>query len=521
MKRIALVLLAALVVALAGGAMWVRSLLDPEHVRQMLERQATAALGQPVGIGRADVSFWPRAGVTLTDLVVGQPAAITLARTEVSTAMRALMNRRIEDAEVLVEDSTLDLPVLLATLHRLSSGGGAPGAGGDGRDEGLAKGVTLVNVRSLGLRDVRVRAGSREAMFNMESSLDGDRLEIRSASVASDVTSLSASGTIESLAGRKGRLTITAEELDLDGLVVFAQEFAGQAVPPGSAGGAGAAPPPAGPMDLTLVLEAARGHVAGVSFEQLAATAAVTAGGVSFDPLSLGVFGGRLEGSMNVNLSGAEPVLAVKGSLAGVDMTRLTEFAGQPGSVTGTLSGSLSATGRGVDPARALALARGQGAATITDGTMKGLQLVRPIVLAFGKPDAAQPVDGGERFSRLSATYSLANGIVTLTDLAFDSRDVELDGAGTLTVEGRALDIRADAKLSKELTAQAGRDLVRYAAEDGQVTLPVTVTGTVEAPHVGVNLGDVAGRAVKNELKRRTESAIRDLLKRAKPKKQE
>ncbi len=53
------------------------------------------------------------------------------------------------------------------------------------------------------------------------------------------------------------------------------------------------------------------------------------------------------------------------------------------------------------------------------------------------------------------------------------------------------------------------------------MTLPVTVTGTVEAPHVGVNLGDVAGRAVKNELKRRTESAIRDLLKRAKPRKQE
>ncbi|MCC7035065.1 MAG: AsmA family protein [Acidobacteria bacterium] len=519
MKKALAVSIGVLVLVLAGGALLVRSLLDPEHVRQMLERQASARLGQPVAIGRADVSFWPRAGVTLTNLVVGQPAAVTLARTEVSTAMRALLSRRIEDAEVLVEDSVLDLPLLLGTLDRLSSGGGAPVAAGGGSDDGPSKGVTLVNVRSLALRGVRVRAGDRSAVVNMESSLDGDRLEIRSASVASDVTSLSAAGTIESLAGRKGRLTITAEALDLDGLVVFAQEFARQAVPPGSAGNAGAAAPPAGPMDLTLVLEAARGNVAGMSFERLAATAAVTPGGVSFDPLSVGVFGGRLDGSMRVDLSGVEPALAVTGSLAGVEMARLTEFAGQPGSVTGTLSGSLSAAGRGTDPARALARARGQGSATITDGTIKGLQLVRPIVLAFGKPDAAQPVTGGERFARLTAAYSLADGIVTLSDLAFDSRDVELDGGGTFTVEGRALDIRADAKLSKELTAQAGRDLVRYAAEGGQVTLPVTVTGTIEAPHVGVSLGEVAGRAVKNELRRRTESAVRGLLQRTKPKK--
>lgn len=107
---------------------------------------------------------------------------------------------------------------------------------------------------------------------------------------------------------------------------------------------------------------------------------------------------------------------------------------------------------------------------------------------------------------------------MTLSDLKFESRDVSLDGSGTLGVASRALDITANARLSKELTAQAGRDLVRYTAENGQVIVPATVTGTIDAPNVGVNVGSLAGRAVKNELQRQTESALKGLLGKKPPK---
>jgi AsmA protein len=220
---------------------------------------------------------------------------------------------------------------------------------------------------------------------------------------------------------------------------------------------------------------------------------------------------------MRLDLSGVEPLIDVKGALKSLDMTQLTEFAGQPGAITGTLSGSFSANGRGTDPAAALSRARGQGLATITGGTVKGLQLVRPIVLAFGRPDAIQPTEGGERFSRLAANFNLAAGVVTLTNLVFESRDVQTEGAGTLALASRSLDIRANARLSQELTAQAGRDLVRYTVQDGRVTVPVTITGPLDAPQVGVNIAGVAERAIQNELKRRTESAIRDLFKRKRP----
>src|SRR6185436_1585285 len=147
------------------------------------------------------------------------------------------------------------------------------------------------------LQNVRIRAGSRAAVVNVKSALAGDRLAIESASVESNVTALKATGAMESLAGRKGQLSITADALDLDGLMVFAQEFARQAMPAnGTAAtdrsGAG------GPLDLTLSIKAARGSAASVPFEQLAAAAHIEPGGVSIEPMTVRMFGGGVESTL-------------------------------------------------------------------------------------------------------------------------------------------------------------------------------------------------------------------------------
>ena len=61
-----------------------------------------------------------------------------------------------------------------------------------------------------------------------------------------------------------------------------------------------------------------------------------------------------------------------------------------------------------------------------------------------------------------------------------------------------AIDLTGRVQLSDALSQQAGRDLVRYTQEQGRVTLPVTVGGTVEQPRVSVDAGDMAKRALRN-----------------------
>ena len=53
-------------------------------------------------------------------------------------------------------------------------------------------------------------------------------------------------------------------------------------------------------------------------------------------------------------------------------------------------------------------------------------------------------------------------------------------------------------RLRHRESRQAGSDLLRYAEENGRVTLPATVSGPFSAPHVGIDTADVTKRALRN-----------------------
>ena len=99
-------------------------------------------------------------------------------------------------------------------------------------------------------------------------------------------------------------------------------------------------------------------------------------------------------------------------------------------------------------------------------------------------------------------------------DLSLDSRDVDLAGRGSLRVAGAVADVRANLVLSEDLSAQAGRDLYRYAREGTQVVLPATVSGPLSSPAVSIDLGAAAGRAFRNELEDQARKALERLRKR-------
>jgi hypothetical protein len=185
-------------------------------------------------------------------------------------------------------------------------------------------------------------------------------------------------------------------------------------------------------------------------------------------------------------------------------------FAGSPGTITGTLSGTVALEGSGLQMEQALRTARGRSRIDITDGTIAGLQLVRTIVTATsgrggilasagtavaGHSAAA----GGEKFSRFGATLQLAGGAIETSDLSMTSTDLDLSAAGSLALAAMSADLAGRAQLSEALSQQAGTDLYRYTQEGGRVTVPVTVTGPLAQLAVRVDVGDAAKRAIRNK----------------------
>ena len=180
------------------------------------------------------------------------------------------------------------------------------------------------------------------------------------------------------------------------------------------------------------------------------------------------------------------------------------------------LRASLAVQGAGADAAGLLKSARGTVSATVADGTLPRLDMVRRLVLAFGKPSGAPAEGAGTAFKTLAGTFVLANAGLTSDSLTMKSRDFDLQGHGSLRLDSGAVDARTDVILSPELTAQAGTDLRRYAQQDGRVILPATIGGTLEAPSVSIDTAAAARRALGNEIQRRATDFLGGLFKKKK-----
>ncbi len=308
-------------------------------------------------------------------------------------------------------------------------------------------------------------------------------------------------GAMTSISRRQGRFTATASQLNLDELLALASGLS-TSTPPASAPSAPSSAP-AAPLDVTMELTAPGGTLGGYAFTTLATTLHVTPDALHLQPLRFGVFGGTYEGGINVGTASATPEIALEGKIAGLDVLTILRETRGTSSLTGTLSGNVSVTTRGTSGDEMLAAARGTGRVTIADGVIPGLEMVRTVVLAFGKPSGAAPGGSGSAFKQINAAFSLANRTLHSDNLSFASRDFDMAGAPTIHLPEGGIDMRATVKLSPELTAQAGTDLRRFTQEDGRIVVPAVISGTVAAPGVMVDVKSVVNRAVENEVKRR------------------
>ena len=85
-------------------------------------------------------------------------------------------------------------------------------------------------------------------------------------------------------------------------------------------------------------------------------------------------------------------------------------------------------------------------------------------------------------------------------------------GQGTVTLADLVVDLTADMVLSEQLTAQAGRDLRRYAREGGRIVLPATVRGPLRQPTVFVDVGAALKRVTRNALEDELKKGLRRLF---------
>jgi AsmA protein len=492
-----LVWVAAVLAAIClAGVLLFRSRFADDRIKAALEAQASAYVGEPVRIGALDFRLFPRPGLTLSRVSVGGSSELTIDRLVLSTGLRPLLSRRIAEADIIVDRSRLDAPRFFALLTKPRPEA-APASG--------SAGFQIDAIRSIALRSVTLASGGRTLLVNADLSYSARGLEVERVSASAEHTTLTASGAVTDLARRVGHFTINAASLDLDGLIEFAAPFGGQSASSSSS---------SGPLDITLQIAAKTGRAIGAEFSGLAAMCRLTSGRVVLEPLKLSLFGGGYNGAVSVRTATAQPQYDWRGTFTGIDVAQLARFAGASGTITGTLQSRGTLHGAGSDVQRAFTGATGNVSVNVRDGAVPGLEIVRTVILAFGRPSGEAPQGSGERFSELAADFAVGNRRATTDNLTFASRDFDMHGRGWIDLGTHALKLDADIVLSQELSKQAGRDLYRYASEGDRIVLPARIAGTAEHPSVTVDVAAALARAAKNQLKEKAKSFLKGIIRR-------
>ncbi|WP_239489811.1 AsmA-like C-terminal region-containing protein [Luteitalea sp. TBR-22] len=485
--------------ALALPGWLVRHLIDPETVRAAIEQQASAALGQPVRVGAVAWALSARPRVVLTDVQIGAPAAVTLHRVEVTTGLRALLSRRVEGGGLEISGSRIVLP-LPFTLGADTTK--APPASGD------AGGLTIASIDRISLRDVVLSVGSAQVALDLESSLSGERLTVSRLRLRSARTTLEGTGNVTGLSAPTGQFTVTADPLDLDELLAIASGLTGSAP---STNDAPQRTPAA--IDLRTTVTAPKGRLLGIDFTRLQATLQVTPRGVSLEPLGMSLLGGTLTGRAVVDTTRATAAMTLSMRVEAVDAAKAASLAGSPGLITGRLGAQVEATAEAGAPDVVFGTARGRATLTIDNGTLPYLDLIGPVIVAFGTSTAHTAWDRSNAFKTLGGTFAFADGVLHSEELSLTSRDLDV-AAREFRLTQAAINMKADLVLSESLSAQAGSDLRKFAREGSRIVLPAKITGPIRSPKVSIDLGAAAGRAVSNAARDEVKKGLGRLFRR-------
>jgi hypothetical protein len=131
-RRLIVAALAAAAVLIVVAGAWAYWFFSGDGFRRALEAQSAAWIGAPVHIGAARAQFLPRIAVQLRDVRVGDPARLTLDDVELAADLRPLLAGRLENADVRVSDSRIDMPPPFASSpfdrSRCATSGCAAGA---------------------------------------------------------------------------------------------------------------------------------------------------------------------------------------------------------------------------------------------------------------------------------------------------------------------------------------------------------------------------------------------------------
>jgi len=231
-------------------------------------------------------------------------------------------------------------------------------------------------------------------------------------------------------------------------------------------------------------------------------------GVIRLNPLTSQIYGGQENGSVTVDTRPNPMTYAVNAKLTGVDANKLLSSIS---TVKDTLYGTLSATPNVTfaTPASGeiVQTLNGTLGLNLTNGKITKLDLLNDLS-KIGKftGAAGTAAKGYTAISQMSGTFNVHNGVAQTNDLKAALDVGTMAGTGTINLVSQDLNMHVTAVLEKGFSQSVGGSGVggylntALANKNGELVLPVLITGNMNHPLVSPDMAQIAQMKLKNLL---------------------
>jgi uncharacterized protein involved in outer membrane biogenesis len=546
-RRVLLVSVALVVVAVLLVAYLVRRALDPETLRPMAEQQLSALLHVPVRIGALDLKVWPSPVLDGRDIDVGRqsnnaPPSLSVGGVHIVPVVSSLFSSTIVIEKVEIRNPRLNVlrdadgrwalpgpthvevgprPAPPAPGPAASApGSAAPATDGPGGPRGASPGPSI-EVRSFTLVDGTV------AVYDVGQSTPAVTIDALAAALQGDARSVS----LRQIAARLGESRLsgagtigpanTALSLSWDGLKPedMPKVFALLGVPPRPGVIVEGEKPlsvelsrKGGTLDVTGTLAASRIVLPPLTLTGFESPFVYGSDEFTFSPLRFAAYRGAFTGRVGAAPGATPPTWGVDGTLEHIDIGEALAATTSLGRQFGGI-GRVRLAVRGRRDLPVTTSAAGTVGLSLTSGVIRDFPLLASVNQALGITEGS---GRDTNFDRLGATFTLASGTAATRDLQLVAGALTVNASGTIGLDSHALDLTGTARFTREKSRELSQISPHVSGAknaNGEVEIPLTVRGTLQAPAVQVQVGKILENAARKEIERGIRRGLDKLLK--------
>lgn len=259
-------------------------------------------------------------------------------------------------------------------------------------------------------------------------------------------------------------------------------------------------------LNLNGTMQVNEARLSGMVFENVDVRLRAADGDMRLHPVTATLFGGTYSGDVRINASGNIPVLSVNENVSGVNLGALAKAMFDAQQVTGTINGSFVLSGRGDTLAAIQKSLDGTLSFDLVDGAFEGTDVwyeLRRARALFKQEPAPEPVlPARTRFSNVSASGPVTDGVFRNNDLLAELPFMRLTGKGSVDLPKAEIDYRLTARVLEkpEFASGATEEELK---EFTEAVIPLRISGPLASPSVKPDVEGMLKKRVKKELEDR------------------